>query len=65
MRILYLLFPFVLLLAQGAAGSPLGINNEKECHRQKGFCSLLNCNFPYIISGKCSRFYFCCKKLWG
>ncbi|XP_053919223.1 ostricacin-2-like [Cuculus canorus] len=62
MRILYLLFPLFLLLLQGAAGSTLAPRNEKECLRQKGFCAILKCNFPYIIAGKCSRFSFCCKK---
>uniref|UniRef100_A0A8C4UL90 Uncharacterized protein n=1 Tax=Falco tinnunculus TaxID=100819 RepID=A0A8C4UL90_FALTI len=65
MRILYLLFPFVLLLAQGAAGSPLGINNEKECQRQNGYCGFLKCHYPFVTSGRCSRFYFCCKNVWG
>ncbi|XP_015475870.1 ostricacin-2-like [Parus major] len=62
MKILFLLFPLILLLVQGAAGSSLGPKNEKQCWREKGFCSLLNCSFPYGIAGKCSRFYFCCKK---
>ncbi|XP_074434483.1 ostricacin-2-like [Larus michahellis] len=62
MRILYLLFPFFLLLVQGAAGSSLAPGNKKECQRQKGFCGFLNCPFPFIVNGKCSRFFFCCKK---
>ncbi|KFP27509.1 hypothetical protein N325_12650, partial [Colius striatus] len=56
MRILYLLFPFFLLLLQGAAG------NRKECERAKGFCGFLKCSFPFIVKGKCSRFFFCCKR---
>ncbi|NXD85536.1 AMP1 protein, partial [Halcyon senegalensis] len=62
MKILYLLFPLLLLLAQGAAGSSLAPGNQKQCKSEKGFCTLLNCNFPYIIIGKCSTFYVCCKK---
>ncbi|NXY50515.1 AMP1 protein, partial [Ceuthmochares aereus] len=62
MRILYLLFPLFLLLVQGAAGSTLGPRSEKECRRHKGFCALLKCNFPYIVTGKCSTFFFCCKR---
>ncbi|NXK13197.1 AMP1 protein, partial [Herpetotheres cachinnans] len=62
MRILYLLFPFFLLLAQGAAGSSLAPKNERECLQENGYCGFLKCNFPFGISGKCSRFYFCCKK---
>ncbi|XP_053857668.1 gallinacin-1-like [Vidua macroura] len=65
MRILYLLFPFFLLLVHSAAGSSLAPKNRKQCLREKGYCSLLNCSFPYGIAGKCSRFYFCCKKIWG
>ncbi|XP_048153502.1 ostricacin-2-like [Corvus hawaiiensis] len=65
MRILYLLFPLFLLLVQGAAGSSLGPTNRKQCQKEKGYCSLLNCSFPYVIAGKCSRFYFCCKRIWG
>ncbi|NXH71856.1 AMP1 protein, partial [Hydrobates tethys] len=62
MRILYLLFPFLLLLIQGAAGSFRAPGNRAECHRQKGFCGFLKCSFPFYVSGKCSRFFFCCKK---
>uniref|UniRef100_A0A674HC01 Beta-defensin-like domain-containing protein n=1 Tax=Taeniopygia guttata TaxID=59729 RepID=A0A674HC01_TAEGU len=65
MRILYLLFPLFLLLAHSAAGSFLRPNNKKQCEREKGYCSIFNCSFPYIIAGKCSRFHFCCKKMWG
>uniref|UniRef100_A0A8U7M0J2 Beta-defensin-like domain-containing protein n=2 Tax=Corvus moneduloides TaxID=1196302 RepID=A0A8U7M0J2_CORMO len=65
MRILYLLFPLFLLLVHSAAGSSLGPTNRKQCQKEKGYCSLLNCSFPYGIAGKCSRFYFCCKRIWG
>ncbi|NXP11760.1 AMP1 protein, partial [Thinocorus orbignyianus] len=62
MRILYLLFPFFLLLLQGTAGSTLAIGNEKQCQQRKGFCALLKCPNLSLITGKCSRFYFCCKR---
>uniref|UniRef100_A0A663MJY7 Beta-defensin-like domain-containing protein n=2 Tax=Athene cunicularia TaxID=194338 RepID=A0A663MJY7_ATHCN len=62
MRILYLLFPFFLLMVQGAAGSFLAPGNKEECKRQNGYCGFLKCSFPFVISGKCSRFFFCCKK---
>ncbi|NXW37879.1 AMP1 protein, partial [Phaetusa simplex] len=62
MRILYLLLPFLLLLVQGAAGSSLAPGNKKECQRQKGLCAFLKCPFLFIPSGKCSRFFFCCRK---
>ncbi|XP_071594827.1 ostricacin-2-like [Heliangelus exortis] len=61
MRILYLLFPFFLLLLQGASGSSLALGSKEKCHREKGYCGFLKCNFPYIPKGKCSRFFFCCK----
>ncbi|XP_075301346.1 antimicrobial peptide THP1-like [Opisthocomus hoazin] len=63
MKILYLLFPFLLLLVQGAAGSTLAPVNKKQCLREKGYCGFLKCSFPYVYSGKCSRFFYCCKKL--
>ncbi|NXJ08709.1 AMP1 protein, partial [Odontophorus gujanensis] len=62
MRIVYLLFPFILLLAQGAAGSSRAPGNKAECHRQNGFCAFLKCPFPFVVSGKCTKFQFCCKK---
>uniref|UniRef100_A0A8C6NCE8 Beta-defensin-like domain-containing protein n=1 Tax=Melopsittacus undulatus TaxID=13146 RepID=A0A8C6NCE8_MELUD len=65
MRILYLLFPLFLLLAQGAAGSSLAPGNKAQCLREKGFCGLFKCPFPFVISGRCSKFRFCCKKIWG
>ncbi|XP_064002911.1 ostricacin-2-like [Pogoniulus pusillus] len=65
MRILYLLFPLLLLFVQGAAGSSLAPGNKRECVRANGFCGFLKCSFPYVINGRCSRFYFCCRKIWG
>ncbi|NXE15878.1 AMP1 protein, partial [Lophotis ruficrista] len=62
MRILYLLFPFFLLLVHGAAGSTAAPGNKEECIRQNGYCGFLKCSFPFVINGKCSRFFFCCKK---
>ncbi|NXS99174.1 AMP1 protein, partial [Jacana jacana] len=62
MRILYLLFLFFLLLLQGAAGSTLAPGNKKECEQEKGFCGFLSCPTLFYPHGKCSRFFFCCKK---
>uniref|UniRef100_A0A8C0VKB9 Beta-defensin-like domain-containing protein n=1 Tax=Cyanistes caeruleus TaxID=156563 RepID=A0A8C0VKB9_CYACU len=62
MRILYLLFPFFLLLVHGAAGSSLGPTNKEECEKSEGYCGFLNCKFPFVINGRCSRFFYCCKK---
>ncbi|NWR96091.1 OSTR2 protein, partial [Furnarius figulus] len=62
MRMLYLLLPFILLLVHSAAGSSLAPGNKKECEREKGYCGFLKCSFPFVIQGKCSRFFFCCKK---
>ncbi|XP_068793030.1 ostricacin-2 [Struthio camelus] len=65
MRILYLLFPFFLLLLQGSAGFSFAPGNKAECEREKGYCGFLKCSFPFVVSGKCSRFFFCCKNIWG
>uniref|UniRef100_A0A8C3U846 Beta-defensin-like domain-containing protein n=1 Tax=Catharus ustulatus TaxID=91951 RepID=A0A8C3U846_CATUS len=65
MRILYLLFPLLLLLAHSAAGSSLEPRDKKQCERENGYCGFLNCKFPFVIKGKCSRFFYCCKNLWG
>ncbi|NXM24200.1 AMP1 protein, partial [Oxyruncus cristatus] len=62
MRMLYLLLPFILLLVHSAEGSSLATGDKKKCEREKGYCGFLKCSFPYIIQGKCSRFFFCCKK---
>ncbi|NXL37175.1 AMP1 protein, partial [Glaucidium brasilianum] len=55
MKILYLLFPFFLLLLQSAAGSGIG------CKRRGGFCSSVKCRLPARPIGRCSRFMQCCK----
>ncbi|NWI50085.1 AMP1 protein, partial [Calyptomena viridis] len=62
MRMLYLLLPFILLLVHGATGSSLLPGNEKECRRSKGFCRFLRCPILSVTTGRCSRFYFCCRK---
>uniref|UniRef100_A0A8B9QCK3 AMP1 protein n=1 Tax=Apteryx owenii TaxID=8824 RepID=A0A8B9QCK3_APTOW len=62
MRILCLLFPFFLLLLQGAAGFSFAPGSKKECERIKGHCSFSPCYFPFITTGKCSFLFFCCKK---
>ncbi|NXJ91868.1 AMP1 protein, partial [Corythaixoides concolor] len=62
MKILYLLLPFFLLLVQSAAGSSRAPKSKEECQRQNGYCGFLKCSFPFAVSGKCSRFFFCCKK---
>ncbi|NXG66684.1 AMP1 protein, partial [Hemiprocne comata] len=56
MKILYLLFPFFLLLIQGAAGSSIG------CRKKRGFCSIGRCRYPSIRIGKCSIFRPCCRR---
>uniref|UniRef100_A0A672UK67 Beta-defensin-like domain-containing protein n=1 Tax=Strigops habroptila TaxID=2489341 RepID=A0A672UK67_STRHB len=55
MKILYLLFPLLLLLVQGAAGK------AEKCIQKKGFCVLGGCRFPYKYAGTCSTFSHCCK----
>ncbi|XP_059325258.1 ostricacin-2-like [Ammospiza nelsoni] len=65
MKILFLLFPLILLLVQGAAGSSLEPTNREQCERESGFCGFLKCRFPFVIIGKCSTFSVCCKNRWG
>uniref|UniRef100_A0A8C8AYP6 Beta-defensin-like domain-containing protein n=1 Tax=Otus sunia TaxID=257818 RepID=A0A8C8AYP6_9STRI len=59
MKILYLLFPFFLLLVQDAAGSVIG------CRRRRGFCTFGRCRYPTTPVGRCSRFRTCWCLLWG
>uniref|UniRef100_A0A8C4K6I0 Beta-defensin-like domain-containing protein n=1 Tax=Dromaius novaehollandiae TaxID=8790 RepID=A0A8C4K6I0_DRONO len=56
MRILYLLFPFFLLLLQGAAGS------YNSCRRRGGFCTFGHCRFSDRIIASCPRFHQCCRR---
>ncbi|XP_063247880.1 gallinacin-1-like [Prinia subflava] len=57
MKILFLLFPLLLLLVQGAAaGSPA------RCRRQGGFCSFDGCSSQTKPIGKCSAVSVCCKR---
>ncbi|XP_074905944.1 antimicrobial peptide THP1-like [Buteo buteo] len=62
MKILYLLFPFFLLLVQSAAGVSLTPRNESQCKQEGGFCSFLTCYHPNHIFGRCSAFMVCCKR---
>ncbi|XP_071892645.1 uncharacterized protein [Anas platyrhynchos] len=60
MKILFLLFPFVLLFLQGAAaGSTL------RCRRRGGICRFGNCLFPERHIGRCSSFRPCCSRIFG
>uniref|UniRef100_A0A8B9Z3R9 Beta-defensin-like domain-containing protein n=1 Tax=Buteo japonicus TaxID=224669 RepID=A0A8B9Z3R9_9AVES len=56
MKILYLLFPFFLLLIQSAAGDTL------QCRRRGGYCTLGRCRYPSTSLGLCSRSHECCKR---
>uniref|UniRef100_A0A674G9C8 Beta-defensin-like domain-containing protein n=1 Tax=Taeniopygia guttata TaxID=59729 RepID=A0A674G9C8_TAEGU len=56
MKILFLLFPLILLLVQGAAGS------SARCRRRGGFCSFDGCSSPSKPIGKCSAVSVCCKR---
>ncbi|XP_027762847.1 gallinacin-3-like [Empidonax traillii] len=60
MRILYLLFPFFLLLVQGAAAGKVD-----KCIKRGGICVLGGCRFPYKYVGTCSALSHCCKPVWG
>ncbi|XP_072711620.1 gallinacin-3-like [Ciconia boyciana] len=59
MRILYLLFPFFLLLVQGA--SSMALRSAKQCRQLGGFCMLGICPFGFKFVGFCSTFMHCCK----
>nr|AAB30584.1 gallinacin 1, Gal-1=cysteine-rich antimicrobial peptide [Gallus gallus=chickens, peritoneal neutrophils, Peptide, 39 aa] [Gallus gallus] len=37
---------------------------KSDCFRKSGFCAFLKCPSLTLISGKCSRFYLCCKRIW-
>nr|AJW76467.1 beta-defensin 132 [Garrulax canorus]AJW76472.1 beta-defensin 132 [Garrulax canorus] len=56
MKILLLLLPLILLLVQGAAGSPT------TCWRNRGICSKGLCPHGTIPRGRCARDILCCKR---
>uniref|UniRef100_A0A674HL54 Beta-defensin-like domain-containing protein n=1 Tax=Taeniopygia guttata TaxID=59729 RepID=A0A674HL54_TAEGU len=53
MKILFLLFPLLLLLVQGAAGSAV------TCWRKQGFCAWRSCPRGARVVGICSPRMFC------
>ncbi|NXR71629.1 AMP1 protein, partial [Pycnonotus jocosus] len=55
MKILFLLFPLLLLLVQGAAGS------RRQCRQKKGICSFVRCHPPLRTIGRCTVLAVCCK----
>ncbi|NXI31845.1 AMP1 protein, partial [Sterrhoptilus dennistouni] len=55
MKILFLLFPLILLLVQGAAGSRL------QCRQKKGICYFVRCRPPLRSIGRCTLLAVCCK----
>uniref|UniRef100_A0A8C5ITR2 Beta-defensin-like domain-containing protein n=1 Tax=Junco hyemalis TaxID=40217 RepID=A0A8C5ITR2_JUNHY len=61
MKILFLLFPLILLLVQGAAGE----RGRGACRRRGGFCTFGSCRYPTTPVGRCSTFKVCCKSVWG
>ncbi|NXQ16293.1 AMP1 protein, partial [Peucedramus taeniatus] len=54
MKILFLLFPLIFLLVQGAAG------NVITCRSRGGFCTFGRCSYPTRPVGRCSSFQVCC-----
>uniref|UniRef100_A0A8C3U3V6 Beta-defensin-like domain-containing protein n=1 Tax=Catharus ustulatus TaxID=91951 RepID=A0A8C3U3V6_CATUS len=56
MKILFLLFPLILLLLQGAAGSP------NTCRQMRGFCFRNDCPGGTTAVGICGRRLLCCKR---
>ncbi|XP_074717450.1 antimicrobial peptide THP1-like [Strix uralensis] len=59
MKILYLLFPFFLLLVQDVAGGVIG------CRLRRRFCAPGRCPLNSRPIGRCSSFQACCKSTWG
>ncbi|NXS03270.1 AMP1 protein, partial [Oxylabes madagascariensis] len=55
MKILFLLFPLLLLLVQGAAGSTL------QCRQRRGICSSVKCRPPLRMIGRCTALAVCCR----
>ncbi|NXO67704.1 AMP1 protein, partial [Phainopepla nitens] len=55
MKILFLLFPLILLLVQGASGSKL------QCRQRRGICSYVRCRPPLRTIGRCSSLAVCCR----
>ncbi|NXL78294.1 AMP1 protein, partial [Leptocoma aspasia] len=55
MKILFLLFPLLLLLVQGASGSSL------QCRERGGICSSVSCRPPLRTIGRCTDFAVCCR----
>ncbi|NXL23734.1 AMP1 protein, partial [Setophaga kirtlandii] len=56
MKILFLVFPLILLLVQGTAGSAL------RCSLKHGFCIKHFCSRGTRIVGLCAPGYACCKR---
>ncbi|NXO45003.1 AMP1 protein, partial [Locustella ochotensis] len=62
MKILFLLFPLLLLLVQGASGERgRGEMGETGCRQRGGYCTYGRCNFPARPIGRCSLYSVCCK----
>ncbi|NXL26365.1 AMP1 protein, partial [Setophaga kirtlandii] len=59
MKILFLLFPLLLLLVQGASGE----RQSAGCRQRGGFCTYGRCNFPARPIGRCTLYSVCCKRL--
>ncbi|NWV70311.1 AMP1 protein, partial [Malurus elegans] len=55
MKILFLLYPLILLLVQGAAGS------ETACWLKRGFCARRVCPRSTSVVGRCEPGLVCCK----
>ncbi|NXP85183.1 AMP1 protein, partial [Passerina amoena] len=56
MKILFLLFPLILLLVQGASGE-----RQTGCRQRGGYCTYGRCDFPARPIGRCSLYSVCCK----
>ncbi|NXH48430.1 AMP1 protein, partial [Dicaeum eximium] len=55
MKILFLLFPLLLLFAEGASGSAIA------CWHGQGFCNRGRCPRGSNAVGRCGRGFVCCR----
>ncbi|XP_064267688.1 spheniscin-1-like [Passer domesticus] len=57
MKILFLLFPLILLLVQSSSSE-----RKTGCRQRGGYCTYGRCNFTARHTGRCTRYSVCCKR---
>uniref|UniRef100_A0A8C3U5V7 Uncharacterized protein n=1 Tax=Catharus ustulatus TaxID=91951 RepID=A0A8C3U5V7_CATUS len=63
MKILFLLFPLILLLVQDAAGEKGRGEMGESVSTQGGFCTFWGCRHPAVhFVGMCPPFQYCCRR---